>query len=222
MPATLDDLMETASRALAELDYTRCEALCDDALTRAREAEDWVMYQRVLLPLQEARRQKRQAALDGAIRLGVRQRPADMNELVPEGGAGCLVLTHCCDALDATNILSAASASFELLYADNAIEAETWTIVSVRNAVYTVEMPAPAGPLQDLWLASGADQLDAAHYFMQASEALGDAALASVGSTPGTLQHLLDLEHALDAAGDHELLHQALAAAAKALHEARR
>ena len=57
MTATLDDQMETASQALAELDYARCEALCVKALEQARKQSDWVMYQRVLLPLQEARRQ---------------------------------------------------------------------------------------------------------------------------------------------------------------------
>ena len=46
MPVALDQQMETASRALAELDYARCEALCADALVQARVAQDWVLYQR--------------------------------------------------------------------------------------------------------------------------------------------------------------------------------
>lgn len=217
--------METASRALADLDYTRCEAMCVEALAQSRDAEDWVMYQRVLLPLQEARRQRRQAALDGPVRLGVAVRPEgeDISEFVPPGGAGCLVLTDCCDALDHANICSASGSSFESLSADNPIDATRWKIVAPRNAVYVVEVDAPPSGLRDRWVVAERGKPNrAAHWFMHASEALGDAALASVVSGLGTLQRVLDLEHALDATGDHELLHQALAAAAKALHEAKR
>lgn len=222
MPATLDQQMETASQALADLDYTRCEALCVDALAEARELEDWITYQRVLLPLQEARRQKRQAALDGPVRLGVDRRPDDINELVPADGSGCLVLNECCDALDASNIISAASDCFELLYAANAIDAHIWQIVSPRNAAYAVDLPAPDASWRGQWMTQDPARLNAAHWFMRAYEALGDAALASVTSPLGSIQRVHDLEEALYAAGDHELLHQALATAAKALHEAKR
>lgn len=223
MPATLDQQMETASQALAELDYTQCESLCMDALIQARDASDWVMYQRVLLPLQEARRQRRQAALDGPIRLGLKDRPADIKQLIPTDGNGCLVLNNCCDALDISNINAAAGESFELLYADNPIDAPTWTIQSTRNAVYTVEVPAPDPAWRDQWINDATGQTTSPrHWFMQASEALGNAALATVQSPMGTVDRVRDLEQALYAAGDHELLHQALADAARALHEAKR
>lgn len=136
MPATIEDQMHTASRALAGMDYARCEALCLDALDRARADEDWVMVRRVLLPLQEARRQKRQHALDSLARLGV-----------------------------------------------------------------------PAAP---------------AHRWMQASEALGDAAIDAIDQAPGTPAYFDALRGALDTVGDHEILHQRMADAAKALHEATR
>jgi len=68
--ATLDALMEDASRALAEMDYLTCESLCLKALAAAREDGNWAYYKRILLPLQEVRRQRRMIAADGDVVLG--------------------------------------------------------------------------------------------------------------------------------------------------------
>lgn len=57
---------------------------------------------------------------------------------------------------------------------------------------------------------------------MRASEALGDAALGTASASAHGAERFDRLAEALEAAGDHELLHQRLADEAKALQEARR
>ena len=227
MPATLDSLMETASRALAEMDYARCESLCLQAFEQARSAGDWVMVQRVLLPLQEARRQKRQAATDGLILLGTPEADrASLTDLIADSRCGCVVLTHPLTADDAAELDTAVRnrhRAIELLFADNPADAETWRITALRRPAVVAELTAP----EPAWVGEWIDPLATApptpaHWFMRASEALGDAALEAVTAPPGSEQRFDQLAEALASAGDHEILHQRLADAARALHEAQR
>ena len=224
MPTALDELMETASQALADLDYAECEALCLEALHQSREAGDWPYYRRIVLPLQEARRQKRQAALDGPIRLGVSQRPENLQSLLPAGEAGCVVLTRPCvaeDAIALEKLAAAAGQAVEVLLADNPADAAEWTVRSFHGPAVSTARPAPNPAWRDTWtLASQTKPPTPAHWFMQASEALGDAALASIRHPLGSVDRVIEIERLLLAAGDHELLHQALADAARAAHEA--
>ena len=155
MPATLDQQMETASQALAELDYARCESLCVDALTQAREADDWVMYQRVLLPLQEARRQRRQAALDGPILLGTPMDQDDLAMQITGIEQGCVVFTWPCTAADASVISETVRASkrpIELLFADNASDNTTWRVTSLMGPDLSVDVPAPQTDWAGQWV----------------------------------------------------------------------
>lgn len=226
MPAALDNLMETASQALAELNYAQCESLCLDALGQARDQQDWVMYQRVLLPLQEARRQRRQAALDGPILLGTPKRHDDQAQLLGDAEQGCVVLTWPYTASDAealSELLSSQPQPIELLFADNAADSPTWRITSVNGPGLSIDLPAPKTDWRGQWIdPSKVTPPTPAHWFMQASEALGNAALAAIEVQPGSLDYLQALEQALACVDDHEILHQRLAAAAKSLHEAKR
>jgi len=223
MTATLDEHMETASQALAELDYARCESLCVEALKACRDAKDWVMYQRVLLPLQEARRQRRQAALEGPILLGTPQRDDDLPLHVDDIDQACIVLTWPVTAGDAKSlgeIVRDSKRPIELLFADNAPDSDTWRVTSYAGPGLSIDLPAPKAEWVGAWIdPSSIAPPTPAHWFMQASEALGNAALASIDAPPGSLEHLQALEDALACVDDHEILHQRLAAAAKALHE---
>lgn len=224
MPKAIDDLMETASAALAEMEYARCEALCVEALEQARDEEDWVMVRRVLLPLQEARRQKRQAATDGLIKLGTPNKAGSLSELVADPRCGCIVLTHPYTADDAAELdlhLRTQQRSVEVLFADNPADAGTWQVTTYQGPWACVQQPAPA----DGWVGRWIDPLKTppptpAHWFMCASEALGDAALQAVDGEPGTAERFDALADALAAAGDHEILHQRLADAARDLQGA--
>lgn len=224
MAQVLDELMESASQALADLDYPRCESACLDALRQAREADNWAYYRRIVLPLQEARRQKRQAALDGPIRLGTSGRPNDLSELLPPAEAGCVVLTQPVTGEDAAQLDKLAAESgkaVEILFADQPSGATTWTIRSFVGPAVHADRPAPPPGWQDQWMAAeSATPPTPAHWFMQASEALGNAGLASINNALGTVERVTEIELLLLAAGDHELLHQTLATAARAVQKA--
>jgi hypothetical protein len=226
MTVTLDNLMETASQALAEMDYARCEALCSDALQRARADEDWVMVQRVLLPLQEARRQKRQAATDGLILLGTPEKAQTFDALIADERCGCVVLTrpyNAPDALELDEAVRKTHRAIEVLFADNDADADTWRVASFHGGPAAADQPTPNRAWVGRWVAPLTIKPPTpAHWFMRASEALGDAAMGRVDAPLGSLERFDALAEALKSAGDHELLHQRLAEAAKALQEARR
>jgi hypothetical protein len=62
--AKIDDLMEIASEALAAGEYFKAERKALQAITAARAASDFERMGRITLPLQEARRQRFQIALE--------------------------------------------------------------------------------------------------------------------------------------------------------------
>ena len=91
MAHDIDQIMERASQALAKTDYLACERLCLEALRAAEQARDYDRIARILMPLQEARRQRRQNAADaGVVLLGEpRQTP---QQILDEHAGGCLML----------------------------------------------------------------------------------------------------------------------------------
>lgn len=60
----IDDLMERASDALVHMRYFEAERMAVKGLAMAREANDFERMARIVMPLQEARRQRYQQALD--------------------------------------------------------------------------------------------------------------------------------------------------------------
>ncbi|MEO0477624.1 MAG: hypothetical protein AAF085_16895 [Planctomycetota bacterium] len=225
MPETIDQIMEDASQALVEMFYARCEILCLEALQQARGESDWGMVRRILLPLQEARRQKRQAAIDGPVLLGTPD-PTKSPEWLLEQECGCVVITKPFNQTLANSMwmfIHHAGLPVEILLADNASSDSSWRITSFSNPAIYTDLPAP----DPSWIGKALSSADMnpptpAHWFMRASEAIGNAAIDAVTDEPGTVERFDALAAALSAVGDHELLHQALADAAKALHEAQR
>lgn len=225
VPPTLDDIMERASQALAATDYLACEALCREALAAARDAQDWAYYARILLPLQEARRQRRMIAADGFVRLGT----GDLEG--PDGAwsvdAACIVVTRPFTKPHAAGLAAAVGQQrrcVEVLFVDSVLDDDRWRISSFTGPTVTVERPAPPVDWLDHWLSPdevrqlgepGPDD-----WFLDAAEALGDAALQQVTATPGSLERIEQLENMLDAAADHEILHQRLGDAARAMMRA--
>lgn len=207
--------MERASQKLVDLDYLGSESLCLEALAMARDDEDWTAYARILLPLQECRRQRRMIAADAGVQLGT-------NACWNDQRHGCVAVTHPLTVTDAQKIASdgAEQGRFvEVLWCDNPPSAATWEIKTFDGSAIACEVPAP----DDAWLnqrldpSTDAAGLAASHWFIAASEALGDAALASVAAPRGSRQRLEALEAAVAAVGDHEILHQRLADAARAM-----
>lgn len=228
MPESLDDVMSRASLALVQMDYLTCETLCLSALALARASDDWVYYARILLPLQEARRQRRMIAAESVVRLGtagLTETPAD--HWIAQVQAGCVALTHPHTPSDALSLHEAARRGrlhIEVLFAESSPDAPTWTLRSFRGPAVSCPFAAPPEPWRNQWLAArdvppvpaSDDAIKASaspsDWFLDACEALGDAALQGVpADAPVEV-----LEPLLDVAPDHEILHQRLAAAARA------
>lgn len=217
---TLDQVMEQASQALAEMSYLRCERLCEQAMTMAVDAGRWTYASRILLPLQESRRQRRMIAADGVIRLGT----ADVDRAslsqwvwswIEQHQAGCLAV----DVSDGLNLetirkqIRDAGFYVELL----GIEArgqDRWTIcVGHGPDSIRCEVGAPQASMMDQDVADCDEHMQAAGWFLEALELLGDAAYASMKTRVDALQRVAALQRAVTMVGDHELLHQHLGAA---------
>ncbi|MCC7409793.1 MAG: hypothetical protein IT442_17135 [Phycisphaeraceae bacterium] len=219
----LNKLMESASVALARMDYLAAERMCLEALSAARDQRLWSDYARILLPLQECRRQRRIIAADGPIRLGTSDLTPISDPVAPMQGrsAGCILLTEPFTAEHALALHRHAlehRLHVEVLLARRATDPARWRIESFHATKVHVDLPGPPGRMPDRWLdVADADRAQAAGYFLAAAEALGDAAISAVGSPPGTSRRLADLERCLDVVLDHEILHQRLWDAAHAL-----
>ena len=91
--ARIDALMETASQALVETDYLTCERLCTQALQLAREDRDFDRYARILMPLQECRRQRRQIASDHGVAIFTGEQTDEIGAILKTQPTGCVLLT---------------------------------------------------------------------------------------------------------------------------------
>ena len=155
MPPDPDRIMEAASAALARMDYLSCEDGCVEALAVARQRRDWPCYARILMPLQEARRQRRMIAADGVVRLGSAGLEGRAEQWPARIGAGCLLLTQPHTPEDACAAAQAARAQrrhVEILYAASPVHAPTWSIHAFRGPRVTCPRPAPPADLVGRWL----------------------------------------------------------------------
>ncbi len=237
MTMTLDDQMEQASEALAMTDYLTCEQLCIKALAQAKAAKDWAYYGRILLPLQESRRQRRMIAADAPIRLGTSEQGGGPALWLEHLQAGCVVVTHPHSRSEAARLLADVrerNLYVEVLFADTLVSDKQWQISSPIDGHISILMAAPDPAQRDQWLAPGTAtvanvsamddgvaqrvetaRVAAANWFIEATQKLGDAWLATV-KVSDAAERITALEACIDACGDHEILHQRLADAAKA------
>jgi len=88
---TIAELMERASAALVATRYLECERWCLEALSAAREAGDYETCGRIVMPLQEARRQRRQIAVEAGVTVAPPPR-VEADRLVEQVGRGCVLL----------------------------------------------------------------------------------------------------------------------------------
>lgn len=221
----IDQLMRRASDELARMDYLGCERTCQQALAAARLEGNFEDYARILLPLQEARRQRRLTAAEGGIRLGSASLEGEPPQWLEALGAGCIMLGHPHGAEQARALLTLArehQLHLEVLWADSPVDDDRWTVRSFEGPDVRCEVDAPPRTWRDRWLTpgevlggQGEVELDPSGWFLAASETLGDAAL-TYGKAPRDLSsRLARLEACLQVVTDHELLHQALAETAR-------
>lgn len=243
----IDQQMEEASELLVRRSYFEAEKLCASALRRALGIQDYDRAARICLPLQEARRQKRDQAIEaGAVFLIDAELPLKENIL-----AGCYLVCPPRVGVDGRNIRDAADEAgvpVMVLVREPATKEGYWPLVAVgpitvRERVAPPRAPMPvdhlsaggkgtgrgkaggrtkkgaAAPREASGTPSGVNDLVSLpppEWFLTASEALGDAAIASCASItqPDLLVEALALR--LAALPEHEKLHQQLADAARA------
>jgi hypothetical protein len=199
----IDELMEEASHRLGETKYFAAERLCEQAMRSARQERDFDRMARICLPLQEARRQRLQRALDTG-KLKILATP--LGEEV-QTAPGCYLVQPPLVGADARR-LRVTALSQEIPVAVICREPLTQLgqtpIVAIGQTTIRTKVDPPAKT----------DRPDLA-WFIAAMEALGDAAIASVDTGIEAERQVDSLVACLDAHPDHEKLHQALAEACR-------
>lgn len=213
----IDELMERASRHLASAEYFDAERLSLRSLRAARTNRDFERMARIVLPLQEARRQKREAAFDaGAVAL-IRSGTDVPKRL----RAGCYLVQPPMIGRDGRSLretLDRRQIPASVLTREPLTRKGLWPIVGVGPMVIRAQV-APPWPVERVEgsISKDADtRLPPAEWFASASEALGDAALGALAGGDHPHYRVDDLLDFLDAHPEHEKLHQALEQACRA------
>lgn len=215
-PAQIDELMERASRALAGTDYFEAERLCRRAMLAARDGQDFERMARICLPLQEARRQKREQAWDAGPVALVRAMKDVPRPLRP----GCYLVQPPLIGRDGHRLRETADRKgvpVSVLTREPLTRAGQWPVVAVGPLVLRVRVDPP-WPVERIEASPSKDadeRLPPAPWFAAASEALGDAAICRLKPNDHPHYRVDDLLDFLDAHPEHEKLHQALAAACR-------
>ena len=213
-PNQIDRLMDRASSALETTRYFEAERLAWNALRKAHAASDFERMARIALPLQEARRQKRQLAVDSGARYIVNT--AWRGDPWP----GCYLYQPPLIAADARAFRETADrAQIPVLVVtrEPLTREGKWPVVAVGtvSARARVDPPAPlerldTGITRDRYNGSSFDP-PTVQWFEMAAEAMGDAAIARLKPEDPAAWRVDDLMEFLDAHPDHEKLHQRLA-----------
>jgi len=203
--ASIDLMMERASEALVRMSYFEAERHAIKALERARHATDFERMSRICLPLQEARRQIRQLAIDAGVR-SISTKPTGPGG---ELQAGCILLEPPRIGIEARNLRELAARReipVMILAREPLTKTGHWPIVGVGDGnPFPVSVRTKVSPPQ-----GGLPTLE---WFINAQEALGDAAIAKVDPRWPADHRVDDFLEMLPAVPDHEKLIQALAAA---------
>lgn len=212
----IDRLMERASRALVGMQYFEAERFCKDALRRAHEAADYERMARICMPLQEARRQKRQLAVDSGFVMvfsDARQLRSVGHDIMP----GCYLLQPPLLGVDARNLRDEADSIGVPVFVvcrEPLTKEGKWPVVSIgRVSVRTrVDPPVPLmrddkSVTRDAYVGI---PLPSTRWFEAAAEALGDWAISKLKFDEPAAWRVDDLMSYLEAHPDHEKLHQRL------------
>ena len=202
--ATVDEIMEAATQALHDTRYWECEAMCLRALEKAYTSQDYERMARIVMPLQETRRQQRQLAEDAAGATGVRvieERPTGTGEAPGLTEPGCYLLRPPLVGADGRELRDRADRDaipVFLLVREPTTRAGTCPVVMIGPVTVRTQVDPPEDP--------DAPTLD---WFVTAHEALGDAAIASVPRDAGEEQRVTHFYERLATITEHEKLHQA-------------
>jgi hypothetical protein len=201
LASSLKQAMEKASAALRRNQWFEAERLAQKALEGARSARDFGLMARITLPLQEARRQRLQAALD---KTGVKIVDEPFGE-APKLKPGCHLIQPPLVGADARRLRLFALEQ-EIPVAVICREPRTKTGLCPIVCIGEVTIRTRIAPPKN-W-----DKPTVA-WFAGAMEALGDAAIETLDRAALPVRQVDELIRRLDACPDHEKLHQALAEA---------
>lgn len=195
--ADIDKLMERASNALTNTDYFEAERLAGEALQTAHAANDNDRMARILLPLQEARRQKRLIAADTG-------KLVRLSEQLPEDEhtePACYLIEPMLVGADARNLRDQADRlqiPTLVVCREPATREGKWPVVMIGPITVRTHTDPPP------------DDEPTIQWMIAASEALGDAAIARCNDIEDLTQRRDALLDRLGTCKDHEKLHQAL------------
>lgn len=223
----IDQFMEEASEDLVARDYFAAERLCLKALRTALVHRDFDRIARITLPLQECRRQKRDQAVESGAVFCVDAELPDASELLP----GCYLVSPPRVGADGRALREMADelgVPILVLVREPTTRDGQWPLVALGPSTVRVKVKAPHVPAPQASTDQNAGghepipvTLPSPEWFVEASEALGDGAIAGVLERPG-LHHALTpdqvvvlLAQRLEACPDHEKLHQRLIEAAR-------
>lgn len=199
-PKQIDALMEQAEAAMARTQWFEAERIAEKAMRLARQGADFERMARIVLPLQEARRQRYQLALDVGT-ITIIDASVTEETTVEEG---CYLVRPPQVGADARRLRLAALQQ-EIPVA--VVCREPLTMLKLCPVVAIgpgVTVRTKVDPPDD----ADAPTLD---WFVNAMEELGDAAVDELDPQMATLKRLDALLGRVEAIPDHEGLHHALA-----------
>lgn len=201
----IDTMMEEASDALTHMRIFQAERVAKRALERAYLASDYERMARICLPLQEARRLKRQEALDANACYQINELPSVHSLPAP----GCYLLSPPLIAMDTKElraICDRGAAPAIILCREPKTSAGKWPIAAVgfadtRPITLRIQV-VPPETLTPAWFISTLDDI-------------GNKSLERIDPSWPADHRVLDLLEFLDALPHHERVIQALAAACR-------
>lgn len=194
----LDRLMERASQALVGTDYFAAERAAREALELAHANALYERMSRIIMPLQEARRAKRLAAVDTGRLLGIDEKPAEM----PAIEQGVYLIEPPFVGADGRDLRERADAEqipVLVVVREPMTQLGRWPIVMIGPITVRARVPPPEH-----------EHDPGIPWCIAASEALGDEAIASVDPEAPLVNRVNALMDRLGTCPEHEKLHQAL------------
>ena len=196
--AKIDKLMERASAALNETRYAECERLCREAFEAAHGVADYDRMARIVLPLQEARRNRRLAAIDTGS-LFVVEDPIDPEAPIEPG---CYLFQPPlvgADGRDLRERAAEADVPVFVVVREPRTQLGRWPIVMIGPVTVRTRIAPPAD-----------EDAPDMEWFIGAAEALGDAAIAAIDPEAALTSRVDALADRLATVVEHEKLHQRL------------
>ena len=200
---SVTSLMTKAQQALARNHWFEAERMCTRALDMARNEGDFNLMARIVLPLQEARRQRMQLALDSK-KIVIVDEPSVEERKIE---AKCYLVQPPLVGADARRMrLLALEREIPAMFLcrEPKTQLGLCPVVAIGQVTVRTRIDPPRK-----W-----DKPDLAWY-VAACEQLGDAAIETLDRTAEPARQVDALLERLDAVPDHEKLHQVFAEVCK-------